>query len=51
MSQKVKEQKFIRREIRRKTDALGQQMMKNTIMMPLRQRIRVALIIIFKRAM
>ena len=51
MSKAVRDKKLIRREVRKATTTLGQQMMKNTLGLPLAKRIRIALIIIFKREM
>ena len=49
MSQKVNIRKFMRKEVRKNTSNLGQQMMKNTMALPLRKRLQIALIIIFKK--
>jgi hypothetical protein len=49
MSQKVNTQKIVRRTVKENTDKLGIQIMKNILAMPFLKRLRVALIIIFKR--
>jgi hypothetical protein len=51
MSEKVRVQKFLRREVRRTTTELGRQMMTNTLRLPLKERFRIALIILFKKEM
>lgn len=51
MSKEFRLRKFMRKEVRRNTAKLGKQMMENTLKMPLRKRLQVALIVIFKRPM
>lgn len=49
MSKKVNTQKIVRRAVEKSTDRLGIQIMKNTLAMPFKKRLRVALIILLKR--
>lgn len=49
MSKTVNTRKIVRRTVKENTDRLGIQIMKNTLAMPLLKRLRVALIIIFRR--
>jgi hypothetical protein len=49
MSQKIMNRKFMRREVRRKSEEIGRQIADEILLMPLSKRIGIAFKIIFKR--